>query len=293
MRALALLACACSAAAAGPTASPGVVGAGVALADGTTPAEVFLRAGEPIALYAYVIDEAGACTSLLAEVNGVRCASPGLAAPPTFHALLPRALDYDNPLRCASAACAAPIIYDPHPIAHAWRLDDAAGAGTHRFAVSLDGAPPPPGPGSLALVRRRGDSYPGLAAELVGVPFVHVPARLAAGHQTDLRLGADCVALVIYGQRRLGRDVPYVAPRALPRFAPPVPAGPDGRVVVQSGDVLSFGFQTAILAEDRPPLGVLDDDDRVLHTYHGLAEETTFGALPYRGNPVTVLRWPP
>lgn len=232
----------------------------------------FLRVGEPLAL------------------------STPLEAPRWF-LLEPLAEDYANPLPCPAVdRCDVPIHY-------AWRelielrgrssfdlgeVAALASPGTHRLLAS-DGelpSPDPALPGLREIVVRLDDSYVGYASELLGVPFVLDPTRLPDGrHQTDARLGADCVALVVYGRRRLGERIPYVAPRALYRYTDLV-AGP-----IQRGDVLNFGFQTAILAEDRGRPGVLDAPDLVLHSYHGLAEERTMGELPYRDAPVVVLRW--
>jgi hypothetical protein len=155
---------------------------------------------------------------------------------------------------------------------------------------------------ALQVVVRRGDGYVGLLTELLGVPFVLGPGTVPGlGHQTDLRLGADCVALVIYGRRRLGERVPYVAPSLLRRWLRPVASAPaliraDGTVAylpgVREGDVLHFGFQTAVLSRDLPPVGQLDRGDLVLHSYHRLAEEVPLGSLPYAGHAVEILRWP-
>ncbi len=216
---------------------------------------------------------------------------------PRWLLLEPVALDYENPLDCPSAGrCDAPITYqwralselDGQPAVEVSAHPLLSSPGTHRL-LAFEGEPPPPSPelpGLVELVVRAGDGYVGLASELIGVPFVLNPTTLPDGrHQTDARLGADCVALVIYGRRRLGERVPYVAPRGLLRFTDPV-EGP-----VQAGDVLYYGFQTAILAEDLGETGVLDAPDRVLHTWHGLAELSTLGALPYRDAPVEPRRW--
>lgn len=143
------------------------------------------------------------------------------------------------------------------------------------------------------VVIRRDDTYVGFLTELFGVPFVLWPQRLPGrGHQTDLQIGADCVALVIYGRRRMGFDTPYVAPSALSRFMTVVSdtTGTGGRRI-RVGDVLNFGFQTAVVAENRDPTGMLSDDDLIIHTYHGMAEELPFSRLPYRNHPFEVLRW--
>lgn len=57
---------------------------------------------------------------------------------------------------------------------------------------------------------RRSDDYVGYITELLGTPFVYTPRYVkGAGHQTDNGLGADCIAVIIYGKRREGLDIPY------------------------------------------------------------------------------------
>ncbi|WP_164000178.1 hypothetical protein [Pyxidicoccus caerfyrddinensis] len=217
---------------------------------------------------------------------------------PRWYLLAPLPLDYDN--TSCGQRCVVPIVY-------AWRelpalrglsafdardVPELASPGTHRLLARAEAPTAPPGASDLAaaweLVVRRDDSYAGYASELIGVPFVLFPRHLPDGrHQTDARLGADCVALTIYGRRRLGEAMPYVAPSALHRFTWRV-TGP-----VRAGDVLHFGFQTAVLAEDRAPMGVLDAGDLILHTFHGLAEERSLGDVPYHSAPYEVRRWKP
>lgn len=217
---------------------------------------------------------------------------------PRWYALTPVAADYANPLPCPSKGeCAVEIKYTwvelpalaGQSIIEVSSVPELRSPGTHRIRPSAE----PLGLATMydiadtfELVIRRDDTYAGYASELIGVPFVLNPTlRPDGAHQTDARVGADCVALVIYGQRRMGHMVPYVAPSALDRYTDPV-QGP-----IQAGDVLHFGFQTAILVEDRGVIGALDDPDRVLQTWHGLAEILVFGALPYKDAPVTALRW--
>ena len=117
------------------------------------------------------------------------------------------------------------------------------------------------------------------------------------GEDPDLRRGADCVALAIYGRRRLGFAVPYVAPPALSRYADviasaaSISASIGAATPIAAGDILHFGFQTAVLSRDRGRRGVLDGDDLVIHTYHGVAEEARVGDLPYRGHKLQIMRW--
>jgi len=229
--------------------------------------------------------------------------------------LVPVAADYDNVRGCGPfgprEGCAEVIRYVARELAGLRGRDrieladepELRAPGTHLLvAHGADDPRTADATDAFQVVVRRGDGYVGHLTELLGVPFVLGPATLPGrGHQTDLRLGADCVALVIYGRRRLGERVPYVAPPVLLRWLVHVGSAPalkrdDGAVAplrgVRAGDVLHFGFQTAVLAEDLPPVGVLDAGDRVVHTYHGVAEEVRLGALPYAHHPVQLLRWP-
>jgi len=216
-----------------------------------------------------------------------------------WYHLLPEARDYDN-----SSHCGMPAPLDCHdPIQWSWHEDESLrgqldldwtthsllhSPGTHRLAVSMGPISTAPEPDkTMELVVRPHDGYTGFVRELIGLPFVFWPKPIPGGHQTDLRLGADCVATLIYGQRRMGHAVPYVAPGALEHFTELVPA----EAPIREGDLLHFGFQTAVLVTDGSPVGVLDDGDQVVHAHHALVEEVPFGSLSYKGQPHTVRRW--
>ncbi len=142
-------------------------------------------------------------------------------------------------------------------------------------------------PRGLQVVVRRDDSYIGYLTELKGLPFVYWPKEYKRNkHQTESRIGADCVALVIYGQRRLGRKIRYFAPSALNRYTIKVPG-----TKVKPGDILHFGFQTAVLTKDTPPLGRINASDLIIHSYHGLVEEVIFAELSYKASDYSILRW--
>jgi hypothetical protein len=256
----------------------------------------YLRRGEPIELQ--VAAASGAPLPAEAEAH-LR-----------WFEVRPLARDYDNARRCHGRprpACADPIAYAFEEIV-AWRgrarvVANAGGTslGSHRYQVTLGAAPAPEDAAAAVgtlpeIVVRRDDSYVGYLTELVGAPFVLWPME----DQVDERLGADCVALVIYGQRRLGRRVRYVSPTGLKKLTTPVAAGRFARdagggtrpaVPVRVGDIVHFGFQTAVLAEDRPPAGTLGENDVVIHSYHGKAEEVPLGTVPYRHFPFEIRRW--
>ena len=216
---------------------------------------------------------------------------------PRWFELHARALDYDNSRLCdvnSTLECVAPIEWYWEEIVgvqgqtqlEVLNVVNLSKPGTHRVGVFF-GEPPKAEPqNGLEIVVRRDDTYVGYVSELIGVPFVFWPKKTMQGHQTDLRLAADCVATVVYGKRRMGNQVYYLAPKALKRYLEPV-----AEKNMKVGDVLHFEFQTAVLSQDFPPFGQLSDNDWVIHSYHGLVEEKEFHALPYSKQPHTVYRW--
>lgn len=215
-----------------------------------------------------------------------------------WHKPIPK--DYDNTLPCNNQPkCIQQIFYrDIHlnqiDLKSSFVLQDVfKSEGTYLISV-FDGSH---AVANLTVSIRKNDSYTGYLSELIGVPFVLYPMVLPTGvHQTDARLGADCVATVIYGQRRSGRKFPYVAPTALyrfmnvktkqARFPSPKP------VKVVEGDVLHFGVHTAVLYQDNSPIGVLNDSDILIHSYHDFVETKPWSKFPYRDSTFDVLEWP-
>lgn len=276
---------------------------------------LFMRVGEERKLAIVIVDGMRCFASPPVQIGGRPCEPlpSNVQASLRWFEARPEARDYDNLASCSPFAlthgCHAPIAYSLEPVpALSGEALVAVGdrpelrmLGTHRVGATAmwHGAPLGSAPDLadgvvtdeaamhfLQVVVRRDDSYVGYVTELLGTPFVYSPAILENGrHQTDERLGADCAALAVYGRRRMGDAVYYVAPPGLRTYAEPV-RGP-----VREGDILHFGYQTAVLSVDRPPLGELDPTDLVIHTYHGVAEEVPLGVLPYRGSAVEILRW--
>ncbi len=283
--------------------------------EATARPAVFQREGERRTL-AVVVEDGGGCHAEGRVVAGGRtCAplDPAVLASVRWLVAVPRALDYDNRALCgpgASVSCHAAIAYDAREVPDAagrGRLDtdafpDLSALGTHRVGaiLSFRGAELASAPLLVAgpveeetadelvqVVVRRDDSYVGYLTEQLGTPFVSAPARLRGGrHQTDARIGADSASLVVYGRRRMGEHMRYVAPGERLEFARPI-----GDAPVAVGDVLQFGFQLAVLSVDRPPLGRLDPSDLVIHAYRGATDEVPLGTLPYRDASADVLRW--
>ncbi|MDT8376629.1 MAG: hypothetical protein RQ867_07830, partial [Mariprofundaceae bacterium] len=167
-------------------------------------------------------------------------------------------------------------------------IDSLKRLGTHNFTIEMGNKQMP-----FQIVIRRGDNYPGMLTELIGVPFVYAPSAFNGSlHQTDLRIGADCVALVIYGKRRLGIKVPYFSPSRLLDVTTKIGSNKSiETATIEEGDILHFGFQTAVISIDEPPIGKLSSNDIVIHTFHGFAEEKLLSELPYKASDFEILRW--
>jgi len=203
--------------------------------------------------------------------------------------------------------------------------DDKGGLGTMAFRVELrrEGAAPLPSPGSEDRFRgglservsrvalRRDDTYLGRLTELFNTPYIWGSAGdPAAAHQAERLIGADCADFIVYGARRLGKELPYRATWHLPEVAStvaraarvdaagrfvtergqPVPIG-EGPGQVRPGDLLLFPGHVGALVEDRPPLGVLDLEDVLVHTYWAPPCEQPLRETAYTRSRVRVLRW--
>lgn len=270
------------------------------------------RIGEDAQVAAVLLDKGEQCVStiLSLKVNGKSISCEGSKEIVwSWYVMEPIARDYDNGSSCLppKPGCVQSISYRQKEIVElrgkakisAIELDKFLGLGTHWLFVADQKAAPTMNvvevkgrPTAFELVVRRDESYAGYLTELLGVPFTYLPSLTPDGkHQTESRLGADCVAVLVYGQRRLGNKVPYMAPPALIRYTSVVPRlTPEGQPV-KSGDILYFGFQTAVVSVDRNRIGLLDEEDLIIHTYHRNAEEVTFASLPYKHTSFQVRRW--
>jgi hypothetical protein len=212
-------------------------------------------------------------------------------------------LDYNNVETCGlkSPECSAPIRYEWEELTvlknktllHTQDYPQIFTEGTHRIRPSLKPLKETQkNNDTQEIVIRRDNSYVGHVTELIGTPFVFLPKKTKQGHQTDLRLGADCVATLIYGQRRLGRPIPYVAPAGLDRYTQRVPLAGKQQPIAP-GDILHFGSQTAVVSKDLPPIGSLNKEDLIIHSYHQLVEEIPLFKAPYFESSFEVRRWNP
>lgn len=165
---------------------------------------------------------------------------------------------------------------------------------------------------SVQVATRAGDGYLGHLTEMLGTPFLMAPRRTPRGHhQADHRLGCDCAGLAVYGRRRLGEDVEYLGPAGIERYLEPVaegallpdeasPAvlrGPNGDPLsvgpggLRPGDVLHFGEQVSVFAEDRGVPGLLDSEDLLLQSWFDGTGYCSLRECGFWGRPVRALRW--
>ncbi len=210
---------------------------------------------------------------------------------------------------------------------HLPRVDAVPGAGTMAFqvkAVLADGSElSTPGlesveSGGLSravhrVTFRKDDGYLGYLTELFNTPYIFGSAGPDGRNQTDLLIGSDCADLAVYGRRRMGEKAPYTSSFTIDRQAPEiayatdqtdagVALGRNGRPIalgtqagqVASGDLLHFprSRHVGVLYEDRPPLGVLDMGDWMLHTCWAPPTVEPIGASGCASLPIRVLRFP-
>lgn len=130
----------------------------------------------------------------------------------------------------------------------------------------------------------------GLFAGLVeqfGLPYLFGSGELRAGNETgpETGFGADCANFVVYALRRQGYAVPWSNPKQLKKYLEPVAENvrPGQEKIddaaVEAGLIVHLGSHVAVVMEDRPPLGVLDENDRVVHQLEGVPETLLLGRL--------------
>lgn len=151
---------------------------------------------------------------------------------------------------------------------------------------------------------RRDDSYLGFLTEMYGQPYIWASAGTSdRAHQSEHLEGSDCADFVVYGKRRMGGALPYVWTGALPQHAKLLAAGArDERGVYRDkggnplpftkiGDLVLFPRHVGVLAVDRGTIGVLDDQDLMMHTLFDSPKEQAIADSGYADKPVELRRW--
>lgn len=151
---------------------------------------------------------------------------------------------------------------------------------------------------------RRDDSYLGFLTEMYGQPYIWASAGTSdRAHQSEHLEGSDCADFVVYGKRRMGSTQPYVWTGALPQHAKLLASGSrdaDGVYrdkagtplpFTRIGDLVLFPRHVGVLAVDRGTIGVLDDQDLMMHTLFDSPKEQAIAESGYADKPVELRRW--
>ena len=151
---------------------------------------------------------------------------------------------------------------------------------------------------------RRDDTYLGYLTEMFGQPYVWASAGLSdATHQSERLEGADCADFVVYGARRMGKRYAYTWTGGLPEITTLLAAGTrDERGVYRDakgdpvpftkvGDLVLFPRHVGVLVEDRGVIGVLDDQDIMMHALFDTPKEQPIADSGYADKPVELRRF--
>ncbi len=137
-------------------------------------------------------------------------------------------------------------------------------------------------------VRRAwGTGFRAALSEQFGLPYLFGSGELSDGASTgsETNLGADCANFVVFAMRRQGIRVPWTDPKGLRQYLTPIASSVAPGTATFSpeeldhGLIVNLGAHVAAVMEDRPPFGVLDENDIVAHQLKGVPEALTLGAL--------------
>jgi cell wall-associated NlpC family hydrolase len=151
---------------------------------------------------------------------------------------------------------------------------------------------------------RRDDSYLGFLTEMYGQPYVWASAGLSdKQHQSEHLEGSDCADLMVYGARRMGKQIKYTWTGGLPSVTKLLAAGTRDEAGVyrdakgkalpftQPGDLVLFPRHVGALAVDKGTKGVLDDQDLMLHTLFDAPKEQAIKDSGYAQYRVEIRRF--
>jgi hypothetical protein len=151
---------------------------------------------------------------------------------------------------------------------------------------------------------RRDDTYLGYLTEMYGQPYIWASAGVTdGGHQSEHLEGSDCADFVVYGKRRSGAKLAYTWTGGLPQYTSLLAAGTRGSDGIyrdrknaplpftKVGDLVLFPRHVGVLAVDRGTLGVLDDQDLMMHTLFDSPHEQAIGETSYADKPLELRRF--
>ncbi len=156
----------------------------------------------------------------------------------------------------------------------------------------------------LRVSIRRDDSYLGYLTEMYGQPYIWASAGLSdTSHESEHLEGSDCADFIVYGARRMGKQLPYTWTGGLPQLTKLLAAGTrdsDGiyrdkagkpLAFTKVGDLVLFPRHVGALAVDRGTLGVLDDQDLMMHTLFDSPKEQAIADSTYADKPLELRRF--
>jgi poly-gamma-glutamate synthesis protein (capsule biosynthesis protein) len=139
----------------------------------------------------------------------------------------------------------------------------------------------------IELRRFIGSGFRAALTEQFGLPYLFGSGQLSQGSNTgpETNLGADCANFVIYALRRQGLRIPWSNPKQLRQrldltaksASPGVPSITSNDL--QRGTIVHLGTHVAAVIEDRKPVGVLDENDLLVHQLPVAPETVTLGQL--------------
>jgi len=157
----------------------------------------------------------------------------------------------------------------------------------------------------LRVSVRRDDTILGYMTEMFGQPYIWASAGATdATHQSERLEGSDCADLMVYGARRGGKSIAYTWTGGLPQITKLLGSGtrdPETGVYLDAkgapvpfpkvGDLIVFPRHVGALVVDKGKIGVLDDQDIVLHTLFDSPKEEKIIATGYGERPIELRRW--
>jgi hypothetical protein len=151
---------------------------------------------------------------------------------------------------------------------------------------------------------RRDDTYLGYLTEMFNQPYIWASGGTSdAQHQSERLEGSDCADFLVYGQRRMGAKHAYTWTGGLPKITKLLAAGERGADGIyrdakgkplpftQPGDLVLFPRHVGALAVDRGELGILDDQDLMMHTLFDSPKEQAIADSGYADKPVELRRF--
>ena len=151
---------------------------------------------------------------------------------------------------------------------------------------------------------RKDDTYLGYLTEMFNQPYIWASAGpTATAHQSEHLEGSDCADFVVYGARRMGADIPYMWTGGLPGVTRLLGAGTRNADGVYrdakgapvpytvAGDMVLFPRHVGVLVEDRGTIGVLDDQDLMMHTLFDSPKTEPIADSGYADRPLEVRRF--